>query len=250
MHGRGTRYAVDVRPVVGHPGVRVMPERAFSTRTRGSARSSSSNSPPQVRPPATTRASSRSAAAARPTRSRTSCASEDPQVIKDVLLIDWDRNLGGVDHRQAYTDALTGLGLSHDVYDAGLSARRRTATPGPTYAQLQGYRAIVLFTGDNTTSWSTAHVGGSFPVQDYLVAGGRLIMSGPGPQHAVPLQPEHRQRLPVRPHVGLADGPARTQPGDLRGHAQRRELLRRTGPRRRHSSRRRSRCSDAVATSA
>ena len=56
--------------------------------------------------------------------------------------------------------------------------RRRTATPGRPTGSCRATGAIVLFTGDNATSWSTAHIGGSFPVQDYLVAGGRLIMSG------------------------------------------------------------------------
>jgi hypothetical protein len=50
--------------------------------------------------------------------------------------------------------------------------------PGPTYAQLQNYRAVVFFTGNNTVSWANAHVGGSFPLQDYLVAGGKLVMTG------------------------------------------------------------------------
>ena len=31
---------------------------------------------------------------------------QDPTVAKDVLLIDWDRNLGGVDFRPTYTAAL------------------------------------------------------------------------------------------------------------------------------------------------
>jgi hypothetical protein len=91
----------------------------------------------------------------------------DPSVVKDVLLIDWDRNLGGRDHRPAYTAALTGLGLGFDVFDGGAS-----------FAHVQNYRAVVLFTGDNTTSWATAHLGGSFPLQDYLIAGGRLILTG------------------------------------------------------------------------
>ena len=102
---------------------------------------------------------------------------QDPSAAKDVLLIDWDRNLGGRDHRPAYTAALTGLGLSFDVFDGGVSAAAN-GNPGPTFAQLQNYRAVVFFTGDNPTSWSTAHVGGSFPLQDYLVAGGKLIMTG------------------------------------------------------------------------
>ena len=99
---------------------------------------------------------------------------QNPAVVKDVLLIDWDRNLGA-DFRPVYEAALTGLGLSYDVFDGGTG----TATQGaPTYAQLQNYRAVVFFTGNNTTSWANAHVGGSFPLQDYLVNGGKVVMTG------------------------------------------------------------------------
>jgi Subtilase family/PKD domain len=99
---------------------------------------------------------------------------QDPAVAKDVLLIDWDRNIG-MDFRPVYETALNGLGLSYDVFNGGTLA---AGNPGPTYAQLQNYRAVVLFTGNNLTSWSNAHVGGSFPLQDYLVAGGKLVMTG------------------------------------------------------------------------
>jgi PKD domain len=40
------------------------------------------------------------------------------------------------------------------------------------------YRAVVFFSGSNTTSWATAHIGGSFPLQDYLVAGGKAVFTG------------------------------------------------------------------------
>ena len=99
---------------------------------------------------------------------------QDPAVAKDVLLIDWDRNLGG-DFRPVYEAALTGLGLGYDVFDGGTLA---AGNAGPTFAQLQNYRAVVFFTGNNLTSWANAHVNGSFPIQDYLVAGGKLVMTG------------------------------------------------------------------------
>ena len=99
---------------------------------------------------------------------------QDPSVAKDVLLIDWDRNLGA-DFRPVYTAALTGLGLSFDVFDGGTAT---AGNPGPTFAQLQNYRSVVFFTGNNLTSWANAHVGGSFPLQDFLVAGGKIVMSG------------------------------------------------------------------------
>ena len=74
-----------------------------------------------------------------------------------------------------YQAALTGLGLSFDVVNGGTAT---AGNPGPTFAQLQNYRAIVFFTGNNTVSWANGHTNGSFPLQDYLVAGGKLVMSG------------------------------------------------------------------------
>ena len=50
---------------------------------------------------------------------------QDPAVAKDVLLIDWDRNVGA-DYRPVYTAALTGLGLSYDVFDGGTLAARQS----------------------------------------------------------------------------------------------------------------------------
>jgi hypothetical protein len=98
----------------------------------------------------------------------------DPAVAKDVLLIDWDRNVGG-DYLPVYQAALTGLGLSFDVFNGGTAT---AGNPGPTLAQLQNYRAVVFFTGNNTVSWANGHTNGSFPLQDYLVAGGKIVMSG------------------------------------------------------------------------
>ena len=100
---------------------------------------------------------------------------QDPGAVKDVLLIDWDRNLGAVDFRPVYEAALTGLGLTYDVFNGGTAA---TGNPGPTFAQLQNYRAVVFFTGNNTSSWAAGHTNGSFPLQDYLVAGGKLVLTG------------------------------------------------------------------------
>jgi minor extracellular serine protease Vpr len=101
---------------------------------------------------------------------------QDPAVVKDVLLIDWDRNVGA-DFRPVYTGALSAKGLSFDVFNGGTSTAAN-GNPGPTLAELQNYRAVVLFTGNNATNWSSTHVGGSFPLQDYLVGGGKLILTG------------------------------------------------------------------------
>jgi len=99
-----------------------------------------------------------------------------PAAAKDVLLIDWDRNLPE-DLSGPYKDALRKLGLTFDVFDGGTSAAANAA-PGPTLLQLQAYRTVILFTGNNSASWSNAHIGGSFALQGYLLGGGRLIMAG------------------------------------------------------------------------
>ena len=137
-------------------------------------RRSRSTSAPRVRPRATTRASSRSPAAARRTRSRTSSAF-DPAVAKDVLLIDWDRNIGDRLPARVHRPLSTGSASATTSSTAALLA---AGNAGPTFAQLQNYRAVVFFTGNNLTSWANAHVNGSFPIQDYLVAGGKLVMTG------------------------------------------------------------------------
>jgi minor extracellular serine protease Vpr len=99
----------------------------------------------------------------------------NPAVAKDVLLIDWDRNIVA-DYRSVYTAALDTIpGLTYDVFDGGAAAANNA---GPTFAQLQNYRTVVLFTGNNTTSWAGGHIGGSFPLQDFLVAGGKIVISG------------------------------------------------------------------------
>ena len=171
----------------------------------------------------------------------------DPALFKDVLLIDWDRNLGG-DFRPVYTAALTGLGLSFDVFDGGTLT---AGNPGPTFQQLQNYRAVVFFTGNNLTSWANAHVGGSFPLQDYLVAGGRIVFTGQDLELAARVQPERRQRPSVRHDGRVADG------GDARSaacvHDSRPAIATSTGrplrpTRPRRCWRRRSRCSAAPLT--
>lgn len=100
---------------------------------------------------------------------------QDPAAFKDVLLIDWDRNIP--DLQSVYTGALSVAGVSYDVFDGGTSTVAN-GNPGPTFAQLQKYRTVILYAGNNATSWSVTHTGGSFPLQDYLIAGGRLIMIG------------------------------------------------------------------------
>ena len=174
--GPNAGYAVRVREVVANPGVTLTPTLTFTSAPAGSATFTVDISTTGA-PAGDFEGFIEVAGGGQTYTIPYFVRVQDPAVAKDVLLIDWDRNLGAVDFRPAYTAALSGLGLSFDVFDGGVSAAAN-GNPGPTYAQLQNYRAVVLFTGNNLTSWSNTHVGGSFPLQDYLVAGGKLVMTG------------------------------------------------------------------------
>jgi subtilisin family serine protease len=172
--GGTTGYSLNVRQVVGHASVTLTPTPTFTTTAAGSATFNvdvATAGAPAGDYEGFVEVTGGGQTYTIPYFVRV----QDPAVSKDVLLIDWDRNLGGVDFRPVYTAALTGLGLSFDVFDGGLLT---AGNPGPSFAQLQNYRSVVLFTGNNLTSWANAHVGGSFPLQDFLVAGGKIVMSG------------------------------------------------------------------------
>jgi hypothetical protein len=171
--GGKIRYDVTTRAVVGHAAVTLKPH-SFSSTADGAA-TFNVNLETTGAPPGDYEGFIEIAGGGQTYTIPYFVRVLDPALMKDVLLIDWDRNLGGVDHRPVYTAALTGLGLSFDVFDGGLAT---AGNPGPTFQQLQNYRAVVFFTGNNTTGWSAAHVGGSFPLQDYLVAGGKMVFTG------------------------------------------------------------------------
>ena len=173
--GAATAYSVTARAVAGHPAVAVTSTPSFSTEAGSSAAFTvdlATAGAPAGDYEGFLEVSGGSQTYTIPYFVRV----QDPAVAKDVLLIDWDRNVGG-DFRSVYTNALTARGLSFDVFDGGTSTAAN-GNPGPTFAQLQNYRAVVLYTGNNFTNWSSTHVGGSFPLQDYLVAGGKLILIG------------------------------------------------------------------------
>ena len=201
-HRHGHARAGSERPLRGRRAPdRRQPEasdssrRRRSRRSRAAARSSSCASRPPAPRPATTRASSRSPAAGRPTRSRTSCASRIRPSRKDVLLIDWDRNLGGRDHRSAYTAALTGLGLSFDVFDGGRvgGGERQSRTDVRAVAELPRGRALHRRQHRELVDR---------PCRRLVPAAGlphrrrQARHDRAGPQLAARVEPEHRQRLP------------------------------------------------------
>jgi subtilisin family serine protease len=172
--GPNAGYGVSVRQVVGNPAVTLSPTLTFTSAPAGSATvnlSLATAGAPVGDYEGFVEVSGLGQTYTIPYFVRVL----DAGAAKDVLLIDWDRNLGGADFRATYTAALTGLGLSFDVFDGGTAA---AGNAGPTFVQLQNYRAVVMFTGNNTTSWSTGHTNGSFPLQDYLVAGGKLVLTG------------------------------------------------------------------------
>jgi subtilisin family serine protease len=174
--GSQTGYSVTARAVVGHGAVTVTPTPSFTTAP-GSSTAFTVDLTTAGAPAADYEGFLDVSGGGQTYTVPYFVRVQDPAVAKDVLLIDWDRNLSGADFRSVYTDALTARGLSFDVFDGGTSTVAN-GNPGPTFASLQNYRSVVLFTGNNFTSWSTTHVGGSFPLQDYLVAGGKLILIG------------------------------------------------------------------------
>ena len=168
-------YSLNVRQIVGNAAVGITPTPTFTTTAAGSA-SFDVNLSVASAPPGDYEGFLEVTGGGQTYTIPYFVRVQDPTVAKDVLLIDWDRNLGGVDFRPTYTAALDALGVSYDVFDGGTANVATNAAP--TYAQLQNYRSIVFFTGNNTLSWALTHVGGSFPLQDYLVAGGKIVMTG------------------------------------------------------------------------
>ena len=174
---------------------------------------------------------------------------QDPAVAKDVLLIDWDRNVGGVDFRPAYRRRSTASALSYDVFDGGTLDRRERQRRPDVRAAAELPRGRVLHR-QQPPSWANAHVGGSFPLEDYLVAGGKIVMTGQDLNSSSPGRCNQNSGSDCPRDDGrVAD----------RGGAGPRDVLRRpaatgtsTAParriRRRPSSRRRSRCSGGPVT--
>jgi Subtilase family/PKD domain/PA domain len=177
--GPGIAYAVSTRAVVGNPAV-TLSTTPFSSAAAGSASFTAGISVAGGAPAGDYEGFVEVTGGGQTYTIPYFVRVQDPAVVKDVLLIDWDRNLGGVDYRPIYEAALTGLGLTFDSFNGGTVAALN-ANAGPTFAQLQNYRAVVLFTGNNTVEWAATHVGGTFPLQDYLVAGGKLVVTGQDP---------------------------------------------------------------------
>ncbi len=91
----------------------------------------------------------------------------------DVLLLDDDGSSAtadGVDYGTVYSDTLQALGVSFTYVDTN-------QTDIPSVPELFGYRAAVLFTGDNGQG-SGLSGGERNRLQEWLDGGGRLLASG------------------------------------------------------------------------
>ncbi|MGC9520331.1 MAG: S8 family serine peptidase [Anaerolineae bacterium] len=102
----------------------------------------------------------------------------------DVLIIDVGANslLGFPDYLAYYTNALDDIGLTYDVWDAGLYYGRATTIPDA--ATLMAYDTILIFTGDNFYPDGTFTVSTPLTSLDmnilteYANAGGTIIAMG------------------------------------------------------------------------
>jgi subtilisin family serine protease len=173
--GGATGYSLNVRQVVGNAAVTVTPTPTFTTTPDGSATFTVSLAAGGGAPAGDYEGFLEVTGGGQTYTIPYFVRVLNASAMKDVLLIDWDRNVP--DYRPVYTDALTALGLSFDVFDGGTLAVAN-ANAGPTFAQLQNYRSVVFYMGSNNVQWSAAHIGGSFPLQAYLVAGGKVIFTG------------------------------------------------------------------------
>lgn len=106
-----------------------------------------------------------------------------PPTTNTILLVDDDLSgLGNPDYQTYYANALTGLGLSYDIWDTTSGGW----SPGfPTRGVLDRYDAIVYFAGDDITSfvyqafgYMPAGSGSTEDLRSYLAAGGKMIAFG------------------------------------------------------------------------
>lgn len=89
----------------------------------------------------------------------------------DVLLMDYDASpaAGFTDYSAYYAKTLDNLGVSYDYFNWFTS-------PEPSYPQLKGYKALLIFTGDNFFNIISASL--SNRLNEYAQAGGKVIVMG------------------------------------------------------------------------
>lgn len=87
----------------------------------------------------------------------------------DVLLVDDDDN--DPDVRDAYTDILNDLGIAFDVWDTNNSDNE------PTLVQLNAYRLVIWFTGDEFGSFTGPSADSETAIGAFLDSGGCFLIS-------------------------------------------------------------------------
>ncbi|MBN2006480.1 MAG: S8 family serine peptidase [Anaerolineae bacterium] len=97
-----------------------------------------------------------------------------PKLSDKVLLLDGDASPydGLMDYTQPYTEALEAAGITYDYVDL-------LVTDGvlPSQGELQQYKAVIYYTGDNRYS-GLVNVMGQYSLIGYLQGGGRLLATG------------------------------------------------------------------------
>lgn len=152
-----------------------------------------------------------------PTRTPTSTVGPTPTFVpgRCVLLVDDDNNAPDV--RGSYTAALTGLGISFNVFNVGTTNQN-----GPTAAQMTGHTIVVWFSGDKFGTqfidpWAGPNATDEAELTAYLNSGGRLFLDSQDYLFDMGLTPFGMAQLGVASHAdddnSFADG-ILGQPGD------------------------------------
>jgi len=103
----------------------------------------------------------------------------DPEVQRDVLLIDWTYG-DTPSYAEAYTDALDELGLTYSVWRNGeASDHPEVQSTHAPYRVLTRHDLVILNTNESRVSLQ-AQLTGLFQYQNFLVGGGNMLIAGQG----------------------------------------------------------------------
>ncbi len=101
---------------------------------------------------------------------------------EDVLVINWTYG-NTQSYASYYTDALDALGLTYSVWNMGEPADGLTdlKTGHPTFAEMYRHELVILNTNMSPISLQQ-RLAGQFQYQNFLLAGGNLLVAGQGTQ--------------------------------------------------------------------
>ena len=103
---------------------------------------------------------------------------DDPDLHKDVLLVNW--TVGDTpDYGPVYRSAMDEAGLSHDVYWIDEDAQGSLGSH-PSLERMQRYRLVILNT--NMSRFALQERSRAYQYLNHLLAGGNLLIAGQGPQ--------------------------------------------------------------------